>query len=283
MVPTEPILLGVLKSPVSACPPEYWSRLPVYAVAPYLWMLSTSLKRNADVFSAELELLPKVVSLQGYIEAWNGLPLGRYLFNSTVMASGQTAGVLITSVLGGYAFARLRFPGRNVIFLLILGTMMIPAQVTLVPSFLLMKWLGWINTYQGLIVPHVVMPFGVFLMRQFFMTVPYELEEAARLDGCSRWKVLLTIVLPLSGPALATLAIFTFMTAWHEFFWPLIVTNTESMKTVQVALAGLVASESIPWPTLMATAVIASLPTLAVYLALQRYFTTSIAMTGLKG
>jgi multiple sugar transport system permease protein len=252
-------------------------------MAPYLWMLSTSLKRNADVFSAELAFLPKVVSLQGYVDAWNSLPLGQYLLNSVVMAGGQTLGVLVTSVLGGYAFSRLRFPGRDLIFLLILGTMMIPAQVTLVPSFLLMKWLGWINTYQGLIVPHVVMPFGVFMMRQFFLTVPYELEEAARLDGCSRWKVLVRIVLPLSGPALATLAIFTFMTAWHEFFWPLIVTNTESMKTVQVALAGLVASESIPWPTLMATAVIASLPTLAVYLALQRYFTTSIAMTGLKG
>ncbi|MDA8219416.1 MAG: carbohydrate ABC transporter permease, partial [Dehalococcoidales bacterium] len=171
----------------------------------------------------------------------------------------------------------------DIIFLIVLGTMMIPTQVTMIPSFIIIKWIGWIDTYQGLIVPRAVRAFGVFLMRQFFMSIPYELEEAGRIDGCNRPRLLVQIMLPLTGPALATLAIFSFTNSWNEFFWPLIVTTTESVKTIQVALATMRGGEVVEWGVLMATVTLSALPTLVVYLALQRYFTKGIVMSGIKG
>ncbi|MHB1134772.1 MAG: carbohydrate ABC transporter permease, partial [Chloroflexota bacterium] len=192
-------------------------------------------------------------------------------------------GVLVTSVLSGYAFARLRFAGRDALFLIVLATMMVPAQATLIPSFILVRQLGWIDTYQGLIIPRLVTAFGIFMMRQFFMSIPKDLEDAARVDGCSRIRTLVQIMLPLSGPALATLAIFSFTQSWNEFFWPLIVVQTPGMRTVQVAIAALKATELVEWGVVMAVVTIASLPTLLVYFAFQRYFVRGIMMSGLKG
>jgi multiple sugar transport system permease protein len=198
------------------------------------------------------------------------------------MAAGETLGVLVTSVLAGYSFGRLKFWGRDVLFLLVLGTMMIPSQVTLIPSFIIMKWFGWLNTYQGLIVPRIVTGFGVFLMRQFFLSIPREIEDAARIDGCGRFGVLMRVLLPLVTPALATLAIFTFNNSWNEFFWPLIIASTGDMRTIQVAISSF-RGEDTNWGVIMAAVTLAALPVMVVYLVLQRYFVKGIVMSGLKG
>jgi multiple sugar transport system permease protein len=255
----------------------------VITLLPYVWMVSSSLKQESEVFTAGISFIPANPSLDAYARALEKTQVARYLANSLVVSLGETALVCFTSVLAGYAFARLRFPGRDLIFLIVLGTMMIPTQVTMIPSFILIKWLGWIDTYQGLIVPRAVMAFGIFLMRQFFMTIPYEMEEAGRIDGCNRPRLLVQIMLPLTGPALATLAIFSFTNAWNEFFWPLIVTTSEEVKTIQVALATMRGGEVIEWTTLMATVTMSALPTLVIYLLLQRYFTKGIIMSGIKG
>jgi multiple sugar transport system permease protein len=258
----------------------------VIILLPYLWMVSASFKPQSEIFGAGLRILPMAPTIEPYIDAFRETTVPRHLLNSFVVAGGETICVVITSVLAGYAFARLRFPGRRVIFLLVLGVMMIPYQVLIIPAFIVVKRLDWINTYQGIIIPHAVMAFGIFLMRQFFLSIPYELEDAGRIDGCNRLRLLLQIAVPISGPAIATLAIFAFTNSWNDFLWPLIVTTDQEMTTIQIALAnmkGTGSGELVDWSVLMATATMASLPTLIVYLVLQRYFTRGIVMTGLKG
>jgi multiple sugar transport system permease protein len=253
---------------------------------PYIWMVSASFKPEGQTFTTSLQLIPKNPTFNSYLKALQVNEVGRQMLNSFIVAGSQTLCVVTTSVLAGYAFARLRFPGRNLIFLLVLGVMMIPFQVLVIPAFIIVKNLGWINTYQGLVVPQAVMAFGIFLMRQFFLTIPSELEDAGRIDGCSRLGLLLRIAVPLSGPAIATLAIFAFTNSWNDFLWPLITTTSPHMRTIQVALASLKgggSGEEADWAVLMATGTMASLPVLVVYLALQRHFTKGIVMTGLKG
>jgi multiple sugar transport system permease protein len=199
------------------------------------------------------------------------------------MAGVETLAVVVTSILTAYPFARLRFPGRDILFLAILGTMMIPSQVTMIPAFILIKWLGWIDTYQGLIVPRIMTPLGIFLMRQFLQTLPRELEEAARIDGCSRMQTLLRVLVPLTGPAVATLAIFTFTASWNEFFWPLLVVQSTEMWTLQILIASMKQAEVVDWGVVMAVVTMSVLPTTAIYVLLQRYFVKGIAMSGLKG
>ena len=255
----------------------------VVILVPFFWMVSTSLKPSDEVFSATIEWLPHHWEFANYPTALSAAPFGRFLFNSSLVAIVETCGVLATSALAAYAFARLQFPGRDAIFLLCLATMMIPTQVTMIPTYIVMSWLGWLNTYFALTIPRIVAVFGTFLLRQFFMSIPIELEEAARVDGCGRLRVLVQIILPLSTPALATLAIFTFTGSWNEFFWPLIVTSSTSMRTLQLGLAFFKDQYYVQWPLLMAATLMVSLPILIVYLALQRYFTAGIVMTGLKG
>lgn len=250
---------------------------------PYVVMVSTSLKASGQVFTATPEVLPRAPRLDAYAEVIAREPIARYLLNSAVMATAETVGVIVTSVLAGYALARLRFWGRDVVFLVVLGTMMVPTQVTLIPSFILMRWLGWIDTYQGLIVPRLVTAFGMFLIRQFFLTIPSDFEDAARIDGCGRLRFLTQILLPLSGPALATLAIFTFTNSWNEFFWPLLVSRSAEMRTIQVAIATLKGGEVVEWNLLMAVATLSTIPTALVYLVFQRFFVRGIAMSGIKG
>ena len=249
---------------------------------PYAWMISSSLKPPSELFTSTVQLVPRQPTLENYAVAWNKEPIGRFLLNSLVVATGETLGVLVTSVLAGYSFGRLKFWGRDVLFLLVLGTMMIPSQVTLIPSFIIMKWFGWLNTYQGLIVPRIVTGFGVFLMRQFFLSIPREIEDAARIDGCGRFGVLMRVLLPLVTPALATLAIFTFNNSWNEFFWPLIIASTGDMRTIQVAISSF-RGEDTNWGVIMAAVTLAALPVMVVYLVLQRYFVKGIVMSGLKG
>jgi len=250
---------------------------------PYLWMISSSFKPNTEIFSATLEFIPREPILENYRTAVTKEPTLRAILNSCIMAGGETLAVVLTSIFTAYPFARLRFRGRDALFLLVLGTMMIPSQVTMIPTFILMRWLGWIDTYQGLIVPRMVTPLGIFLMRQFLLTLPRELEEAARIDGCGRLRTLLQVLVPHLGPAVATLAIFTFTASWNEFFWPLIVVQSSEMRTIQLLIAAIKQAEAVDWGVVMAVVTLSVFPTVLIYLMLQRYFVKGIAMTGLKG
>jgi multiple sugar transport system permease protein len=193
-----------------------------------------------------------------------------------------TLGQLMTCSLAAYAFARLQFRGREVLFYLFLGTMMIPGQVIMIPSFMVLYWLGWIDTYYALIVPGLASAFGTFLLRQFFLTIPRDLEDAASIDGCSRFGVLWRIILPLSRPALATLAVFTFMGVFNDFLWALIVVSSDEMKTVQLGLAIFRDRYQTDWGQLMAASVTATLPILMVFFFAQKYFIKGITLSGLK-
>jgi multiple sugar transport system permease protein len=255
----------------------------VVTLLPYAWMLSSSFKPNVEIFSAAVQFVPAQPILDNYTQAVARQPVGRAILNSVIVAGAETLAVVLTSVFVAYPFARLRFPGRDVLFLAILGTMMIPSQATMIPSFILIKWLGWVDTYQGLIVPRIMSPLGIFLMRQFLQTLPRELDEASRIDGCSRLQTLRLVLLPLMGTARATLAIFTFTASWNEFFWPLIVVQSNEMRTIQLLIAAMKQAEIADWGVIMAVVTLSVVPTVAVFVLLQRYFVKGIAMSGLKG
>jgi multiple sugar transport system permease protein len=282
----------------SAAPPRVTARahrrlgrLGVYAfltagalvfLLPYVWMVSASLKPEAEVFQAGLNLVPREVRWQNYADAWRQYPLGRWLLNTFLVASVETVSTVVTSVLAGFAFARLRFWGRDQLFYLYLGAMMVPIQVTLIPSFIIVRQLGLLNTYEGIAIIHLVQFFGVFLMRQFLLNIPSELEDAARIDGCSWFRVLWQIVLPISMPAVAALSILAFTAGWNDFLWPLVVINKPDIMTIIVGLASL-RGEATPWGLLMAATTISALPLTLVYVLLQRWFTEGITMSGIKG
>jgi multiple sugar transport system permease protein len=249
---------------------------------PYFWMVSSSLKPSSEVFSPIPRLIPSAPRWQNYADVLRTYQVGLWLVNSFVVAALETMGVVLTSILAGYAFGRLRFWGRDAVFFMFLGAMMVPIQVTLIPTFLIVRWLGWVDTYQGLVIPKMCAFFGVFLMRQFFLSFPAELEDAAAIDGCSRWRALWQIVLPLCGPAVAALAIFAFTGAWNDFLWPLVIINSEEMKTIQLGLSSM-KGELSDWGLIMAGATLSALPLLALYLLLQQYFVKGVVMSGLKG
>ena len=249
---------------------------------PFLWMVTTSLKPAGALYDAPL-LVPTHFEWSNYVEAWQAAPFLRFFFNSAVMTVGITLGQTLLSAMAGYAFARLKFPGRDALFFLVLGTMMIPFPVTLIPSFLIVADLGWLDTYQALIVPRVVSAFAIFLFRQFFLSIPQELEEAALIDGANRLIIFFRIVLPLSKPVIAASAVFSFLFAWNDFLWPLIVTNSTEMRPIQVGLAFFRGQYGTFWTLLMAATVLAILPAVLAFLAAQRRFIEGITSSGLKG
>lgn len=254
-----------------------------FMLLPFFWMVSTSLKASSEVFAYPPVWLPARPLWSNYTHVLGELPFGRYLFNTAFVATTVTFLEVVTSSLAGYAFARIEFPGRDRIFLVYLATLMIPGQVTVIPNFLLVNWLGWSNTYLALIVPAAFSAFGTFLLRQFFLSVPRELEQAARIDGCGYLGVYRHIVLPLSGPAVGSLTIFVFMAQWNAFLWPLIVANSASMRTLTVGLSFFRDEAATQFHYLMAGTVMNVVPVLLVYLALQRYFVRGIALTGIAG
>jgi multiple sugar transport system permease protein len=255
----------------------------IIMIAPFIWMVTTSLKTLPEVYMFPPKLLPEKWQWSNYIEAWNYAPFGSFYFNSVFAGVMVTLGQLVTSSLAAYAFSRLRFPGRNWIFYCYLGTMMIPYQVTLIPSYMLMRWFGWIDTYQALIVPFLADTFGVFLLRQYFLTIPDSLEDAALIDGCSRFRILSSIFLPLSKPALATVALMTFLKNWNSFFWPLIAINSMKMRTLPVGLVLFVDEAGTQWHLQMAASVISIVPVILLFVAAQKYFIRGITLTGVKG
>lgn len=254
----------------------------VVMVIPYLWMVTLSLKPQELTYTAPY-LLPNTFEVQNYAEAWQAASFGQYYWNSAVVTAGITVGQIILCSLAAYAFARLRFPGKEVLFLLFLGTMMVPFHAILIPSYLIVQRLGWVDTYAAMILPRVFSAFGIFLIRQYYEGISTELDDAAMIDGCSRLGIWWRILLPLTGPGLATLGIFAFMFAWNEFLWPLVVINAPDMQTVQLGLAMFQGRYGTQWTLLMAGTVTATIPTIIVFIFGQRWFIASIASTGLKG
>lgn len=252
-------------------------------VVPFLWMISTSLKADEYILSIPPQLLPAEPTLASYQRLNELFPIARLFSNSMLAALLSTMGQLLTSSLAAYAFARIEFRARNAIFLLYLATLMIPFQVTITPLFILMRMLGWLNSYQGLILPGIFSAFGVFLLRQALLSIPRELEEAAIIDGASPWTLYSRIVMPLVRPSLATLAIFAFMGSWNSFLWPLFILRDDALMTLPVGLATLHGRWLTQWNLVMAGAVITVLPMLIVYLFAQRYFEQGVVLSGLKG
>jgi multiple sugar transport system permease protein len=257
---------------------------------PLLWMLATSLETEAETHRFPPVLIPESLQWHNYADAWRAAPFGSFMLNSVIVSVLTVISNLVLCSVAGYAFARMRFAGRGVLFIVLMATLMVPFQVTMIPEFLIVKWLGvhvWaqlgIDHLGALVVPNLVTAFGIFFLRQFFLTVPVELEEAARIDGTSRLGVLLKIVLPLSLPALATLAVITFLDSWNSFLWPLIVVYSEPHMTLPLGLTTFQGSHNTQWSLLMAANVVSLLPMLVVFFAAQRYFVRSVAATGLKG
>jgi multiple sugar transport system permease protein len=251
-------------------------------VLPFLWMLGTSFKPESDVFSYPLRLQPSHPTLDNYRSIWQELPFLRLVINSVIFAGGVTIVSVFFDSLAAFALARLRFPGRNIAFYLVLATLMVPFQVTLIPLFQLVFKIGWLNTYQGLIVPRATSAFGIFLLRQFFVTIPIELDEAAKVDGATSLYVYARIILPQARPALASLAVFYFMNNWNDFLWPLVMTSDNDMRNLPAGLTLFAGQYVVEHGVLMAGAVISLLPLAVAFALAQRYFVSGIATTGMK-
>jgi multiple sugar transport system permease protein len=252
-------------------------------VIPFIWMLSTSLKVPGTEFIFPPQWIPKRLDFSNYPRALDRVPLFTQMLNSLKVASLITIGQLITSATAAYAFARMRFPGREFLFIVYLATMMVPEHVKLIPQFVVMNYLDMLDTHSSLIVPKLVSAFGVFLLRQFFMTIPRELEEAAIIDGCNPIRVFWNIMLPLCKPALTALAIFVFMGSWNDLLHPLIFISSNKMRTLPVGLAFFSDFNQVDYTLLMAAATMALGPVIIVYLFAQRYFIEGITLSGIKG
>lgn len=265
-------------------------------VSPFVWMLSTSLTPAAEVFAWPPRLIPSALRFENYRDALHQLDVGRYFVNSFVVSGCSTLSVLVLDAFAGYAFARLRFPGRGVLFGFILATMMIPVQVTMIPMFIMFRGVplvggndlfgaggsGLIDTYAGLIVPGMATTLGTYLMREFFSMLPGDFIDAARIDGCSEARIFVSIYLPLAKPALATVGMLTFTESWNAFLWPLILTTKPEMRTLQLGLSSYKDQYFADWHLLMAAAVVTSLPIFIIFLIGQRQFIKGVAMSGLK-
>ncbi|MGE5221595.1 MAG: carbohydrate ABC transporter permease [Omnitrophica WOR_2 bacterium] len=257
-------------------------------VIPFIWMITTSLRPFGSTFSYPPELIPKTFDTSNYTRLFTLVPFGRYFVNTIFITAATVLGQLFICAMAAYGFSRLKFWGRDTIFVLYLATMMIPFQIILIPLYLMVFRLGWVNTYQGLIVPSLSSAFGIFLLRQAFFNIPQDYQDAARIDGAGEFRIFLQIILPLAIPSLATLGVFAFMGAWTDLLWPVLIARDQQMRTLEVGLAyfnaGTVGAFRQPnWPLMMAASVVVMLPVLIVYFFTQRFFVEGISMTGVKG
>jgi multiple sugar transport system permease protein len=258
-------------------------------IGPLYWTFGTSFKPSGDIFASPPKWIPNPWIFGNYHDVFTLLPFGRFFVNSVIVSVSIVVLNIIFDTMAAYAFAKLRFPGRNLIFFLLLITLMIPFQVNLIPLYRLMVFFHEINphlgvdTYSGLIAPSMIQVFGIFLMRQFFQSVPDEVLESARCDGASEFRILRSIVFPLALPGMATLAIFTFLYAWNDFLWPLLVTSSDEMRTLPVGVALLARRNTINWGNTMAGTTLASIPMIAVFLVLQRRFIEGLTAGAVKG
>jgi len=262
----------------------------IVLIFPFVWLVITSVETSAEALHFPPVLVPHVLSFANYPAALASAPFGHFFFNSAVVAVTTVVSNLVLCSLAGYAFARFRFLGRGVLFVVLMATLMVPFQVTMIPQFIITKWLGihvlagvGINHLGALILPNAATAFGIFFLRQFFRTLPLEYEESARVDGATRLAVLVRIVLPLAAPALATLAALTFLDSWNSFLWPLIAVTSTSQMTLPLGLATFQSAHNTEWPLLMAGNVMSLAPMLVIFFVAQRYFVRSVAATGLAG
>ncbi len=267
-------------------------RLPIYLLLllgaavmlfPFLWMVSTSLTEDFALFATPPELVPSPVEEENYSRLSELVPIWRFALNSVAVAAIATALQVLTSAMGAYAFSRLHFRGRDALFLLYLATLMVPFQVTIVPLFIEMRYLGLVDSYPGLILPTIASAFGTFMLRQAFLTLPRELEEAAFVDGAGHWTVFTRIALPLVTPTLATFGIFAFMASWNSFLWPLVIINSQELMTLPLGLANLHGQYTTQWNLVMAGTTVSVVPILVLYLFAQRYIVRGFVFSGIKG
>jgi multiple sugar transport system permease protein len=255
----------------------------IVMITPFLWMIITALKTYPETIHVPPTILPKHWQFQNFIKVFQEIDLLTYYRNTIIMVLGRTIGQLIFCSLTAYAFARMRFKGRNVLFVLVLSLLMVPSQIVLIPSFVIMRDFGWIDSFYALITPGIFSAFGVFLLRQFFMAIPKELDESAKMDGCSYFGIYWRIILPLSKPAMIALAIFAIISTWNDFLWPLIVTNSDKMRVLSIGLASFQGQYVTDYPMLMTGGVLATIPMIIVFIFLQKYFIEGISLTGTKG
>lgn len=254
----------------------------IIMLVPFYWMLNTSFKLESDVFAYPLEWIANPATFKNYVDIWLRLPFARFLLNSTLVALAATILDVFFCTLAGYAFSKLRFPGRDKIFFVLLLTLMVPFQVNLIPLYKIMDLFHWIDTYWALVVPGAAGVFGIYLMRQYISAIPDELLDSARVDGCSEFGIFWRIVAPLSLPGVSTLAIFTFMGSWNSFLWPMIVTSSMNMRTLPVGVALLQEYHTTNWTQIMAGSTVAALPMIIVFLFLQRQFIEGLTAGAVK-
>ena len=252
-------------------------------LVPIIWMVLSALKPSAEVFTVPPKLFGSEILFSNFAEAWNYLPFGRFILNTILVAGVGTLITLVASTTAGYAFARLNFRFQGGLFILYLSTLIVPQEVIVIPMFLVMQQLGWVNSYQALILPWAFTAFGTFLLRQFFITIPKELEEAAKIDGCGHLRILRSVIIPVAAPAIAVLAVFTFISYWNSFLWPLIIVNDTNKMTIPLGLQLFLGQQGQRWELLMAAATISMVPTVILVLALQKYLVKGIALSGLGG
>lgn len=253
-------------------------------ILPILWAFSTAIKPQSEIYAYPPRLLTSRVAWENFTKAWKSAPFGRYAFNSVFVTLTIVACQLINASLAAYAFSWLSFKGRDTLFLFFLVAMMIPTQVLIVPTFMIFKTFGWIDTYWSLIVPFAANAFGTFLLRQSFLSVPKDLVDAARIDGCGHLGIIRSVMLPSSKSALISFSLLTFTWRWNDYFWPLIMTNSTKMRTLPVGIVFLRTSEgSIEWNVVMAGAVMVMLPVILLFIFLQRYFVEGVMSSGIKG
>jgi multiple sugar transport system permease protein/alpha-1,4-digalacturonate transport system permease protein len=251
-------------------------------VFPIYWMFATAVRPRREIFGEETRLLPSALVWQNFADAWHRLPFLQWTLNSLWIAVVAVLLTVSINLLCGYAFAKFRFPGRDILFFAIISALMIPIQVILVPEFLIVSWLGLLNSYWGVILPRAAEAFGIFMVRQFMVSIPDELIEAARIDGAGELKIFLRVVVPLCKPIIAVLVIFTFMWRWNDFVWPLMVLTDQDLYTVQLGLNMLKGQYNTEWTNIMAIALLSLLPMFVIFMVFQRYLVRGIAGTGLK-
>lgn len=250
---------------------------------PFFWMLATSFKLPSEIISYPPTWIPHTPTLNNFIQVWKKIPILRYYINSGVVTSSVTAICVFLSALAGFGFAKYQFWGRTLFFILILSTLMIPFQITMIPLYLLIAKLGLVNTYWGIIAPSIGSAFGTFLIRQYVQTIPDDLLDASRLDGCSEFRIFWRIILPLCKPVLATLAIFIVIMSWNEFMWPLIIIDSPDMRTLPVGLIAFKGPYKILYGEILAASVCVVLPVIVIFVLMQKYIIKAFTLTGIKG
>ncbi len=254
----------------------------ILMIFPFVWMFLSAFKTDADVFAYPPRWIPSKWTLENFPKVFEMIPFGRYYFNSLVVTGIITFGQVFVAILAAYSLARLDFPGKIPVTILLLSTMIMPFEVTLIPTFLIIHKFGWIDTYQGLIVPFLYSGFSIFFLRQFFLTIPKDLEDAAKIDGCGYFRILFDVVIPNSKAAIGTISLFVFLTYWRSYLWPLVVTNSTEMRTLPVGLKYFVEEGGTQYNLMMAAALMTIVPVLVVYIIAEKHLVKSTTLTGLK-